>query len=654
MANNLTWRDVAPPDFSGSMAAYKIAGDAITNAGKTAMDALDKFDAGRKADAANAIYQASMGYGTPDALRAAIADGSLYAKAGVNPGLITADANKALDSRASTLLSQATAQTALDHSKVMNPLLQTNQGLQNTNQGLQNEHQKLNNQFDAANMPTKLEQNKASLASTQAGTARTVQDTSQSKIKFENDQADREEEANAVKAAEQAARGAVTTKDAIAALNANTSLDESTRAAALGKLPGLVKQYNPDDASLALPNAAQSATAPAARPGASPGSAPAAIAAATTPMPGKGRYSTSQMAALIRQVGGSPEEAQMLAAIASGESGGNPLAHNPNAKTGDNSFGLWQINMLGNLEGERLKKFGLKSKEELFDPQVNARVALQMARERGGYNDWSVYKNGLHKKYMGDAATGASNPDSVGMPDLRQQNQALDNRAAALISGATTRANQENAGGIQGIVYGHTKADGTYVPGTQDDTDTTMGDAVTKLKNGKFKNVSHEAIQKKLNDIITESKTEGRKPVTIATAAAILDNTGYASDRGWYNPARWFGDGSTIESYDDAKTSELTKIGQGKSDETRQGNNANAAIAQALQTAVAAKNAAYNELVRTQEAVRGGRPQVAATLSDKMDNYNRASAALEQLLQANEVKAKGGSMTPLFKKPQEK
>ena len=121
-----------------------------------------------------------------------------------------------------------------------------------------------------------------------------------------------------------------------------------------------------------------------------------------------GQYDAAATASLIRKAGGTEEEAKLLGAIAQPESGGNPRAHNTNTATGDDSYGLWQINMLGKMGPERLKKFNLRSPEDLYDPQTNARVALQMYRERGNAEDWSAYKAGRHQKYLSAAAKGAS------------------------------------------------------------------------------------------------------------------------------------------------------------------------------------------------------------------------------------------------------
>ena len=99
--------------------------------------------------------------------------------------------------------------------------------------------------------------------------------------------------------------------------------------------------------------------------------------------PTNGPYDYQRSFELARSVGASESEARMLASVVAPESGGNPSAHNPNASTGDNSFGLWQINMLGPMGTERRRQFGLQRNEELFDPRTNANAALNILRSQG-------------------------------------------------------------------------------------------------------------------------------------------------------------------------------------------------------------------------------------------------------------------------------
>ena len=75
--------------------------------------------------------------------------------------------------------------------------------------------------------------------------------------------------------------------------------------------------------------------------------------------------------------------------IAKRESNGRPLAYNGNKKTGDSSYGLFQINMIGYLGPQRLEKFNLQSNKELFDPVTNAEITYYMT---DGGNNWSSWK----------------------------------------------------------------------------------------------------------------------------------------------------------------------------------------------------------------------------------------------------------------------
>jgi hypothetical protein len=81
-------------------------------------------------------------------------------------------------------------------------------------------------------------------------------------------------------------------------------------------------------------------------------------------------------------------------AVARVESNGRPLALNDNTRTGDKSYGIFQINMLGNLGEDRKDKFELVSNKELFDPVTNAEITYYMTK--GGSN-WSSWPNSIGK-----------------------------------------------------------------------------------------------------------------------------------------------------------------------------------------------------------------------------------------------------------------
>lgn len=103
---------------------------------------------------------------------------------------------------------------------------------------------------------------------------------------------------------------------------------------------------------------------------------------------------------LLSDVGFKGSALNTAYAVMMAESGGNNNAHNPNAGTGDNSYGLFQINMLGGMGPERRKQYGLNSNDALFDARKNAEVAYNMSKGGTNWNPWSTYKRGSHKKYL--------------------------------------------------------------------------------------------------------------------------------------------------------------------------------------------------------------------------------------------------------------
>lgn len=92
---------------------------------------------------------------------------------------------------------------------------------------------------------------------------------------------------------------------------------------------------------------------------------------------------------LLAAVGFEGKALKTAWAIAKRESNGRPLAYNGNRNTGDSSYGIFQINMLGSLGTDRKEKFNLKSNVLLFDPTINAEIAYHMSN--GGKN-WTAWK----------------------------------------------------------------------------------------------------------------------------------------------------------------------------------------------------------------------------------------------------------------------
>lgn len=108
---------------------------------------------------------------------------------------------------------------------------------------------------------------------------------------------------------------------------------------------------------------------------------------------------TSSLVGLAQRAGFTAQQARVMAAIAMAESGGRPGAFNGNASTGDESYGLWQINMLGDMGPQRRQAFGISSNQQLFDPMTNA-LAAKRVFDWQGFNAWSVYKSGRYLDYL--------------------------------------------------------------------------------------------------------------------------------------------------------------------------------------------------------------------------------------------------------------
>ena len=114
--------------------------------------------------------------------------------------------------------------------------------------------------------------------------------------------------------------------------------------------------------------------------------------------------------------------------ISKRESGGRPDAFNPDRSTGDQSYGLFQINMLGNLGPSRRKQFGLQRNEDLLDPVVNAKAAFRMSNGGRDFGAWGIGPNAYRSgagydtiaKYVAAMPTGSTRGAKTPEYDVRQ------------------------------------------------------------------------------------------------------------------------------------------------------------------------------------------------------------------------------------------
>lgn len=147
--------------------------------------------------------------------------------------------------------------------------------------------------------------------------------------------------------------------------------------------------------------------------------------------------SYEQLASVALGAGVPKANAATAVAIAMAESGGNPNAHN--AVPPDNSYGLWQINMLGSMGPARRKQFGLSSNDELFNPATNARAMFAISGGGKNWSPWTTYTRGTFMAFLpsaraavGDVGTGAvvvpaGLADDTGLTAIRQAFETLTN-----------------------------------------------------------------------------------------------------------------------------------------------------------------------------------------------------------------------------------
>jgi Lysozyme like domain len=108
-----------------------------------------------------------------------------------------------------------------------------------------------------------------------------------------------------------------------------------------------------------------------------------------SPLPAKShRLSKAAIVKVLRAAGFKGAALRTAYGVAMKESHANPVDHNYNPKTGDDSYGVFQINLYGSLKA-RTETYGLKSANDLKDPLTNAKVAYEMSH--GGKN-WSPWK----------------------------------------------------------------------------------------------------------------------------------------------------------------------------------------------------------------------------------------------------------------------
>ena len=108
----------------------------------------------------------------------------------------------------------------------------------------------------------------------------------------------------------------------------------------------------------------------------------------------------SQLVELLKAVGFKGKGLKTAWAVAKAESNDRPFAFNGNTKTGDSSYGIFQINMIGNLGPDRREKLDLDLNTDLFSPVKNAQAVFYMTNEGTDWSSWTTYNKGVINKWL--------------------------------------------------------------------------------------------------------------------------------------------------------------------------------------------------------------------------------------------------------------
>lgn len=165
-----------------------------------------------------------------------------------------------------------------------------------------------------------------------------------------------------------------------------------------------------------------------------------------------GRLSDVELAQVFHQAGFRGDNLVAMVAIAKRESGGDPNAYNGNAGTGDKSYGLVQINMIGDLGTARRAQLGIGSNEQLFDPLTNAQAAFRISNNGTDLSPWGGYK-GLSNTFntdLGAARAAVAQAEAQGL--LGQPLQGGGGLAAPANPAATATAAAAPASGAQPVL----------------------------------------------------------------------------------------------------------------------------------------------------------------------------------------------------------
>jgi hypothetical protein len=105
---------------------------------------------------------------------------------------------------------------------------------------------------------------------------------------------------------------------------------------------------------------------------------------------------------ILKKAGFKGEKLRLAYAVMRAESGGRPTALNVNSTTGDRSYGIFQVNMIGRLGPARLRQYHLASYDDLFDPLTNATIAYKMSNGGTNWKPWGAYRSNSYRPHLAE------------------------------------------------------------------------------------------------------------------------------------------------------------------------------------------------------------------------------------------------------------
>ena len=166
------------------------------------------------------------------------------------------------------------------------------------------------------------------------------------------------------------------------------------------------------------------------------------------------KLTADQIFAVAITAGFTPDQAVIATAVALAESDGNVGAWNQTPP--DDSMGLWQINLYGNLRNRQVNGQPLDAFRLRTDPVYNAQAALGISGGGTNWRPWTTYTGGAYQRHLQAATVSMANYSQGGL-DVKALVSAIPGVDITYVQGvnvAPPNAPAANAAGQTGPTWG--------------------------------------------------------------------------------------------------------------------------------------------------------------------------------------------------------